>query len=185
MYMLSVKFLAVFLAFSVMPLAAMAQQPMELGAVVDKIVEQERAETQFLRQYSPLVETYIQYIRADQHFGEVPDGDRYFLGRASLAKGLELEPLKRAAGMKQKMFGGWGNYLMEFAPAGFLQMIYLDTNGFDPQHYKFEYEGLEFLGKVRCMVFDVEPLPKGKRHLGTVLQRTEWTPIEVLSPHAG
>jgi len=162
--MLSLKYLPVFLAFSVMPPAATAQQPSVLNEVVDEIVKQEQREVQLLRQYSPLVETYIQYIRPDEHFGDVPDGDRYFLGRAVLAKGLELESLKREAGMKQKMFGGWGDYIMEFVPAGFLQMIYLDTNGFDCRHYKFKYVGREFLDQVRCMVFDVEPLPNaGKR----------------------
>jgi hypothetical protein len=163
--MLSLKFLPVVLTFSVMLPAATAQQPRVLNEVVDKIVAQENTEMQLLRQYSPLVETYIQYIRADQRFGEVPDGDRYFLGRAALAKGLELEPLNREAGMKQKMFGGWGDFFsMEFVPAGFLQMIYLDTNGFDQEHYKFEYVRRDFLGEVRCLVFDVEPLPKaGKR----------------------
>jgi len=162
--MLSFKFLPVVLAFSVTPPAATAQQPSVLSDVVDEIVKQEQREVQLLRQYSPLVETYIQYIRPDEHFGDVPDGDRYFLGRAVLAKGLRLEPLKREAGMKQKMFGGWGDYITEFVPAGFLQMIYLDTNGFDRRHYKFKYVGREFLDQVRCMVFDVEPLPKaGKR----------------------
>jgi len=162
--MLSLKYLPVFLAFSVMPPAATAQQPSVLNEVVDEIVKQEQREVQLLRQYSPLVETYIQYIRPDEHFGDVPDGDRYFLGRAVLAKGLELESLKREAGMKQKMFGGWGDYIMEFVPAGFLQMIYLDTNGFDRRHYKFKYVGRELLDQVRCMVFDVEPLPNaGKR----------------------
>jgi len=138
---------------------------MVLNEMVDKIAAREHAEMQLLRRYSPLVETYIQYIRADQHFGEVPDGDRYFLGRAVLTKGLELEPLNREAGTKRKMFREWGDFFsMEFVPAGFLQMIYLDTNGFDRQHYKFEYVRREFLGEVRCMVFDIEPLPKaGKR----------------------
>jgi hypothetical protein len=165
MNMFSLKFLPVVLAFSVMPPAATAQQPLVLNEVVDKIAAREHTEMQLLQRYSPLVETYIQYIRADQHFGEVPDGDKYFLGRAVLAKGLELEPLNREAGMKQKMLGGWGDFFsMEFVPAGFLQMIYLDTNGFDRQHYKFEYVRREFLGEVRCMVFDIEPLPKaGKR----------------------
>ena len=163
--MLSLKFLPLVLAFSVMPPAATAQQPMVLSEIVDKIAAREHAEMQLLRRYSPLVETYIQYVRADQHFGKVPDGDRYFLGRAVLAKGLELEPLNREAGVKRKMFGDWGDFFsMEFVPAGFLQMIYLDTNGFDRQHYKFEYVRREFLGEVRCMVFDIEPLPKaGKR----------------------
>jgi hypothetical protein len=45
-------------------------------------------------------------------------------------------------------------------PEGFLQMIYIDTSGFDRQHYQFEYVRREFLGEVRCVVFDVTPLPK-------------------------
>lgn len=40
---------------------------------------------------------------------------------------------------------------MEFVPRGFLQMIYLDMNGFDRAHYTFVYEGREFLGEVRCL----------------------------------
>ena len=64
------------------------------------------------------------------------------------------------------MFGGLGNMLslyMEYLPRGFLQMIYLDTNGFDKKHYKFDYVRREFLGEVRTLVFDVTPCPKPAR----------------------
>src|SRR6516164_580916 len=105
--MRSHKFLPVALALSVMPLAATAQQPVVLGEVVNKILAEESKEMQLLRQYSPLVETYIQYMRPDKQLGAVPDGDKYFLGRAVLAKGVELEPLHLERGMGQKMFGGW------------------------------------------------------------------------------
>ena len=49
-------------------------------------------------------------------------------------------------------------------------MIFIDTNGFDKQHYKFDYVKREFLGEVRCLVFDVTPLQKsGKgRFLGRI-----------------
>src|SRR5205823_3012322 len=64
-------------------------------------------------------------------------------------------------GMKQKVLGEFaGFFSTEFVPRGFLQMIFLDTNGFDRQHYKIEYARREFLGEVRCLVFDVDPLPK-------------------------
>jgi hypothetical protein len=58
----------------------------------------------------------------------------------------------------------------DFVPEGFLQMIYLDTTGFDRQHYQFDYVRREFLGDVRCVVFDVRPLPKsGKgRFIGRI-----------------
>src|SRR6516225_5905476 len=163
--MRSLKLLSVAVAYGVMALAASAQQPMVLPEVVDKIMTQEHREMQLLRQYSPLVETYIQYVRPDKQLGAVPDGDKYFLGRAVLAKGVEFEPLNRGISLKEKAFGSWGDFFsMEFVPAGFLQMIYLDMNGFDRQHYKIEYVRREFLGEIRCMVFDVDPLPKaGKR----------------------
>ena len=49
-------------------------------------------------------------------------------------------------------------------------MIFIDTNGFDKQHYKFDYVRREFLGEVRCLVFDVSPQEKsGKgRFLGRI-----------------
>jgi hypothetical protein len=162
--MCTLKILPMALALGVMPLAAAAQQPPTLTQVVDKIVAQEQAEVQLLRQYSPLVETYIQNFRPDKHLAAVPDGDKYFLGRAELAHGVELEPLIGDTGVKHKIFGGFGNFLsVEFLPSGFLQMIYLDTNGFDRQHYKFDYVRREFLGEVRCLVFDVDPLAKGDK----------------------
>ena len=143
------------------PVAATPQQPMTASQVVDKIISQEQAEVQLLRQYSPLVETYIQNVRPDKQFMAVPDGDKYFLGRAELGKGVELEPLEHDSGMKHKVFGSWASFFStEFVPRGFLQMIYLDMNGFDRQHYKIEYIRREFLGEVRCLVFDVDPLPK-------------------------
>jgi len=159
--MRSRKILPAILALSAMPIATMAQQPTTVSEVVDKVVRQEQAEVQLLRQYSPLVETYIQNRRADKQLGAVPDGDKYFLGRAELAKDVELEPLEHEAGMKQKVLGGLaGLFSLEFLPRGFLQMIFLDMNGFDRQHYKIEYVRREFLGEVRCLVFDVDPLPK-------------------------
>ncbi len=162
--MRSLKTLYAILTLTAMPIAAAAQQPMTESEVVDKIVRQEQAEVQLLRQYSPLVETYIQNIRPDKQLGAVPDGDKYFLGRAELARGVELEPLDRVerdAGLKHKVFGGWASFFStEFVPRGFLQMIYLDMNGFDRAHYRIEYVRREFLGEVRCLVFDVNPLPK-------------------------
>src|SRR6267154_6765584 len=159
--MRSLKILPAILVLTAMPITAAAQQPMTRSEVVDKIVSQEQVEVQLLRQYSPLVETYIQSIRPDKQLGTVPNGDKYFLGRADLARGVALAPLDHDTGMKRKVFGGWASiFSTEFDPRGFLQMIYLDLNGFDRQHYKIEYVRREFLGEVRCLVFDVDPLPK-------------------------
>jgi len=159
--MCSVKILPVALVLSAIPLATIAQQLASPNEVVDKIVAQEQAEVQLLRQYTPLVETYIQYLRADNQAGSVPHGDKYFLGRAGLAGGVELQPLDRSIGANDKLFGGLkGFFSAEFVPRGFLQMVYVDMSGFDRNHYRFEYARREFLGEVRCLVFDIDPLPK-------------------------
>src|SRR5580692_5351642 len=78
------------LVLSVLSLRASAQTP-SMDEVVDRVVTQEKAEMQMLRQYSPLVETYIQMMRPDPKLGPVPAGDRYFLGKAHLANGVDLE----------------------------------------------------------------------------------------------
>jgi len=152
------------LVFGVLP-AGGEEPPASVSQVVDKIVSQEQAEMQMLRQYSPLVETYIQNFRADKRLGAVPEGDKYFLGRAELSKGVEIEPLTRGTGTKHnKILGGLGSFFStEFLPQGFLQMIFVDMYGFDRQHYTFEYVRREFLGEVRCLVFDVGPVKKNDK----------------------
>jgi len=137
------------------------QRPLTSEEVVEKIMAQERTEVGLLRQYSPLVETYIQYLRPDKQLGAAPAGDKYYLGRAELSKGVELEPLDRDQGIKHKLIGSWGEFFnSEFLPRGFLQMIYLDVNSFDRSHYRLEYVRREFLGEVRCLVFDVDPVSR-------------------------
>jgi hypothetical protein len=162
--MSSLKILRVALALFALPFLATGQQPGTPNEIVDRVVAQEQSEIKFLRQYSPLVETYIQYLRPDKQLGTVPDGDKYFLGRAKLAKAVELEPLEYESGLKRKLLEDWREFVtMSFVPGGFLQMIYVDTSGFDRQHYKFEYIRREFLGEVRCLVFDVGPLRKNDK----------------------
>jgi hypothetical protein len=170
------KTVLVVLVLSALPLRAADQPNNALNQVVDRIISQEQAEMNSLKPFTPLVETYIQNLKGDKDLGSVPAGDKYFMGRAVLAKGVELEPLtdgSDSGGVKKKMFGGLGNMLslsMEYLPRGFLQMIYIDTNGFDKEHYKFDYVRREFLGEVRTLVFDVTPLPKaGKgRFMGRI-----------------
>jgi len=160
------KTVLVILALSALPLTAAAQQNSAVDQVVDRIISQEQAEMNSLRPFSPMVETYIQNLRGDKDLGAVPAGDKYFMGRAVLSKGVELEPLTEGdntGGTRKKIFGGLGSLFslsMEYLPRGFLQMIYIDTNGFDKSHYKFDYVRREFLGEVRTLVFDVTPLPK-------------------------
>jgi hypothetical protein len=149
------------------------QQARTMDQVIDRVITNENRLDQQIRQYSPLVETYIQNLKPDKELGYVPAGDKYFLGRADFSKGVQLVALSDAQNKGKKIFGSIGNFFsfaMQFLPDGFLQMIFIDTNGFDKQHYKFDYVRREFLGEVRCLVFDVTPQDKsGKgRFLGRI-----------------
>ena len=150
-----------------------ADQPKTMEEVIDRVTANENQLNQDIRKYSPLVETYIQNLKPDKDLGFVPAGDKYFLGKADFAKGVNLVSLSDTDTKGKKIFSGIGNFFsfaMQYLPDGFLQMIFIDTNGFDKQHYKFDYVKREFLGEVRCLVFDVTPLPKsGKgRFLGRI-----------------
>jgi hypothetical protein len=151
-----------------------AQKPRTMDEVVDRVIASENKMYGSMKNYSPLVETYIQNLKPDKTLGQIPAGDKYFLGRADFSKGVNLVSLSDTNDNKgKKMFTSIGNFFsfsMQFLPDGFLQMIFMDTDGFDKQHYKFDYVKREFLGEVRCLVFDVTPLPKsGKgRFLGRI-----------------
>ena len=153
--------------------AAEPQQVRTMDQVIDRVITNENRLNQQMRQYSPLVETYIQNLKPDKDLGEIPAGDKYFLGRADFSKGVALVPLSDVQSKGKKVVSSIGNFFsfaMQFLPDGFLQMIFIDTNGFDKQHYKFDYVRREFLGEIRCLVFDVSPVEKtGKgRFLGRI-----------------
>jgi len=143
-----------------------AQAPQASSAtdqVVDRITTREHQEVATIRQYTPLIETYIQDMKSDRDLGAVPVKDHYFLGLADFSKGIVDRSLldKPKSGVKGKLNpAGPLSHLFssEYVPEGFLQMVFVDTNGFDRSHYSFEYVRREFLGEVRCVVFDVTPL---------------------------
>jgi hypothetical protein len=138
-----------------------------VNQAIDRMIAREHDENATIRRYNPIIETYIQDMKPDAQLGSIPVKDHYFLGQAILAKGVvdnsmlekkkgkmaELNPLSHVSDF----------FSSSYVPEGFLQMIYLDTNYFDRQHYQFDYVGREFLGEVRCLVFDVNPLPKSGR----------------------
>jgi hypothetical protein len=177
------RFVLSILVFSTLAAAAFAVPPAPpappqatartMDEVVDRVITNENRLNNQMFKYRPLVETYIQNLKPDKDLGYTPAGDKYFLGRAQFTKGVELISLSDTGGKGKKVFTGIGNFFsfaMQYLPDGFLQMIFIDTNGFDKQHYKFDYVRREFLGEVRCLVFDVTPREKaGKgRFLGRI-----------------
>ena len=60
--------------------------------------------------------------------------------------------------MEKRLLGGFTKlFKVQYQPLGFSWMIFADRDDFDRQHYDFRYDHREFLGEVRCLVFDVTP----------------------------
>jgi hypothetical protein len=153
-----------FVAISaILPASVVAQEhPANIDTLVDRIAVREHQEVVAVRRYRPIVETYVQDVREDEVLGAVPIKDHYFLGIADLAKGSVEESMAEKK-QKSKNLNPVGLIAEAFSanynPAGFLEMIFVDPNGFNRRHYRFEYVHREFLGAVRCLVFDVYPAP--------------------------
>ncbi len=131
---------------------------------IDRVIAREHEEIATVRRFTPVIETYIQDMKPDKEMGAVPVRDHYFLGQADLSKGIVDHSMLGGKKGRLQAFNPIAHlsdmFSSSYIPDGFLQMIYIDTNGFDRQHYQFDYVRREFLGEVRCVVFDVTPLPK-------------------------
>jgi hypothetical protein len=130
---------------------------------VDRIIARERDEVTTIERFHPVVETYIQDMKPDPNMGNVPAGDHYLLGQADLSNGVVdhslLASKKGALDALNPIAHLGGVFTSSSSPEVFLRMIFVDTKGFDRQNYQFEYVRREFLGEVRCVVFDITPLP--------------------------
>ena len=143
--------------------SASLQQPApRLDEIIERLIAREKEEMEELDHYSPIIETYIQEERPDSELGIVPKSDFYFLGQADFRARLKVHSL-----LESEKKGTW---VWSYNPTGFLQMIFIDRGEFDKLHYRFKYTGREFLGEVRCYVFDVSPSPKtrGARFVGRI-----------------
>lgn len=125
--------------------------------ILDRVVEREHAFVAQMRHLHPLVETYIQDMKTDKELGEVPINDHYFLGRLNLTDGPADDSFMAQPGFKSRFLGKLTSfYSMKFLPLGFAQMVLVDTD-FQRKYYDFTPVRKEFLGEVRCLVFDVQP----------------------------
>jgi hypothetical protein len=147
--------------------AALAQAAPEnnlsIDNVVQHVVQQEAAFMDSLQHYSPLIETYIQEMRPDRELGLVPEHDQYFLSKADFTQGIRDRAFLGSNGSSHRRLPFVSKVpnplAVKYVDAGFLQGIILDTEGFDQSNYKFDFLRREFLGDVRCLVFDVAPRP--------------------------
>lgn len=136
----------------------------ELTRVIDGFIGKENQLIKTLENYSPRMEIYLQKVRPDPELGAVPDGDYYFLGQVRLQRSRAvivrsfLGGSPRRANLLRDVTGPISNYFsLQFAPSTFYFSLTMDNARFDRQHYDFELVRQEFLGDVRCLVFDVRP----------------------------
>src|SRR6201987_696381 len=147
-------------------------QPTTMDQVVDRFVMREKGLIKMLQTRTPVIETYLQNLTLDPALGPVPQTDKYFLGRMDLSTSIDRKDyIRDDQSMEKHLLGGFSKlFKVQYQPLGFSLMIFADRNDFDRQHYDFRYVRREFLGDVRCLVFDVTPKPKSGlgRFLGRV-----------------
>jgi len=147
-------------------------QPTTMDQVVDRFILREKGLIKMLQTRTPVIETYLQNLTLDPALGPVPQTDKYFLGRMDLSTTIDRKDyIKDDQSMEKHLLGGFSKlFKVQYQPLGFSWMIFADRNDFDRQHYDFRYVRREFLGDVRCLVFDVTPKPKSGqgRFLGRI-----------------
>jgi Peptidase family M48 len=138
---------------------APARVPVSVDQVEDMIIEREHALIEFLKNRTPLIETYLQNLTPDMKLGAVPKDDHYFLGRLDMAASIDRRDyLTKEASFEKNLMGGFTKlFRIQYQPLGFSWMVFADRQNFDRNHYDFHYIRREFLGEVKCLVFDVTP----------------------------
>jgi hypothetical protein len=155
--------------------AAAAEEKQSAEAAVERLLDRVIAsEERMMREVgerSPIVETYI------QEEGSAEVRDHYFLGRLKLVESVDYvsfvkrseeapAPARRVEtrGKLRLPFFRKGEETVAtaperfaFLPVGFAQMALIDARDFNRETYQFDFVRREFLGEVRCLVFDIGP----------------------------
>jgi Peptidase family M48 len=142
------------------PLPPPVAAPTTMDQVVNLFIEREHGLIKALSSRTPVVETYLQNLTADPQLGPIPSEDHYFLGRLDMGETVDRKDYlkEEEKGMQARLLGGFQKlYKVQYQPMGFSWMVYADRTDFDREHYDFRYVRREFLGDVRCLVFDVTP----------------------------
>jgi hypothetical protein len=142
------------------PDAMTTAAPATMDQVVNLFIAHEHALIKALSNRTPVVETYLQNLTSDPQLGPVPSGDHYFLGRMDMGESVDRKDYlkEEEKGFQARLMGGFQKlYKVQYQPLGFSWMVYADHTDFDREHYDFSYKRREFLGDIRCLVFDVTP----------------------------
>lgn len=136
-----------------------AKNSAALDKLVDSAIQKERSLATLMRNFKPIVETYIQEEKSDAGVASSPKSDSYFLSRLDLSG---KDPTTVAFEDPERTKEGWEKKLLSrssqtFTAAGFAQALFPDLDHFNRQNYEFEFVRWEVLGDIRCGVVDVKP----------------------------
>jgi hypothetical protein len=122
----------------------------ELASIINHIISGENEYSRKIVEFSPRVETYIQYVQQDPQLGDVARDDATFLGRLQFdnaAKEAAFIDVPHAPRLRTHLRPDY------FA----LEAVAVDAGAFDREHYTIEPVRWEYLGDVRCLALDVQP----------------------------
>ncbi|HUP04917.1 MAG TPA: hypothetical protein VMU19_13065, partial [Bryobacteraceae bacterium] len=145
------------------PAAFAAEQASE---IVDKIVAGEQQFLDQMKDQQPVLEAYIQQMTP----ADTVLRDDYMLMRLDMATNVD-KPITESSDFHKPFFRlDFTGHKLWFRPAGFVRMAFVDLKDFTSDSYQFEYLRREFLGDVRCLVFQVTPRNPGdgSRFLGDI-----------------
>src|ERR1700761_4631499 len=141
------------------------RKSVDLNQYVDAAIGQERRLIELMRNFRPVIETYIQKEKLDPDAVSSPDGDEYFLGRLDLTgSSPSVNPFSAAESLKKKARKKVSKKVVKsrlLEPIDFARPVFPDMAHFDRENYTFEFAHFESLGEVRCAAFDVKPREDG------------------------
>jgi hypothetical protein len=144
--------------------ALKAQDQIGSDKMVDKILAREKNVRETLQKFSPIAETYLQ-LQTPKDEGFVLSGDRYFLGEVHFGQDVYVNDFKLRGSvilhyMQMTREAALKINGVDYLADGFAATVYPDPETFNRANYRFVYLKREFLGEVRCVVFEVSPLDK-------------------------
>ncbi|MES2391268.1 MAG: hypothetical protein V4555_06495 [Acidobacteriota bacterium] len=154
------------------------------NALIDKSVVREAVVVKTLKERLPLVETYIQRMKADPVMFQSPETDLHMLGRVDFGKVIGDVGYAAGKGPQEKkgkfsffkhslgyITGLSDSLHLTFSERGFVSMLLVDSNSYNRQTYTFSFVRNDFLGTIPTVVFDVHPTKTGGAATGRFFGR--------------
>jgi hypothetical protein len=135
----------------------------KFDTLIDSAIRQEHRLIVLMRNFTPIVETYLQEEKPDSDLGTSPRTDDYFLSRLDLkGNGMTLRTFDEPEGWKEMLEKKLLKNPRPFTAVGFAQATFPDLDHFDRHNYIFKFVRWEVLGDIHCGVVDVSPREKSQ-----------------------